>query len=93
MSFLKHSMPVEEFEQRYLAAFKQQAEPLDEECFQILDTLFSDVDAYWAECQPGNESNFEISEPALRARAKEALAKLERHLSKGRQERRTSKTP
>jgi hypothetical protein len=77
-AFLDEQIPVEEFEARYLSAFKSETEVMDEPVYRILDTLFSAVDAYWIECMPGEETAFLISEDQLRREAAKALAELER---------------
>lgn len=76
-TFLNHELTPEEFEQRYLAAFKAEPGGMDQARYQILETLFESVDAYWAECQPGQETAFEISEVQLRHDAAQALARIE----------------
>lgn len=74
--FLSGEVPVETFEKQYLQMFKNQKEPLGPVYFDILNSLFESVDAYWGECQVGQETAFTISEAQLRADAKEALQKL-----------------
>ena len=52
-AFLDGAMPVGEFEQRYLAAFKAEPGGMDPALFTILDWLFAAVDSYWSEVEPG----------------------------------------
>jgi hypothetical protein len=76
-SFLNHELSPDLFEQRYLAAFKAEPGGMDEALYQILETLFESVDAYWPECQPGEETAFQISEAQLRRDAAQTLSRLE----------------
>lgn len=76
-AFLDHDLAPEEFERRYLAAFKAEPGGMSQTLYQILETLFESVDAYFPECQPGQETTFEISEVQLRHDAAQALARLE----------------
>jgi hypothetical protein len=80
-AFLDRQLPVEEFERRYLAAFKEEPAGMDEELYSILDSVFGAVDAYWPECQPGQETAFEISEQRLREEVSAALVRLDRWLA------------
>lgn len=76
-SFLNHELSPATFEQRYLAAFKAEPGGMDQAAYQILETLFESVDAYWPECQPGQETPFQISEVQLRRDAMQTLTRLE----------------
>lgn len=76
-AFLNHELPVEEFEARFLEAFKAEPEDIDDSLFLVLDALFGAVDSYWSGCAPGEETAFLISEDQLRREAREALARLE----------------
>lgn len=76
-AFVSHELPVEDFERRYLAAFKAEPGGMEHTLYQILETLFESIDAYSPDCQPGQESAFEISEQQLRQDAQQALARLE----------------
>jgi hypothetical protein len=77
-AYLDGQLSTEEFERRYLDAFKSEAEGMSAELFSILDGLFSDVDSYSSECPTGQETSFVISEPMLRRQVALALARIER---------------
>ncbi|MGH2351044.1 MAG: colicin immunity domain-containing protein [Chloroflexota bacterium] len=77
-AFLQGTVSAGEFERRYLATFKAEQAPLSPPVFDVLEQLFSDVDAYSPDCRPGEESEFVISESHLRRAAAAALAELER---------------
>lgn len=79
-SFIDGSLPIQEFETQYLAAFKAETASMNPVLFQVLDELFSDVDAYSPDCPAGKETAFIISEARLRQRASAALEKLEQIL-------------
>jgi hypothetical protein len=49
---------------------------MDKKQFEILNGVFEAADCYWHECNPGQETAFEISEQQLRKEVKEALIKL-----------------
>lgn len=73
-SFLSHKMTAAEFERRYLHLFKADDEIRPDAVFEILDALFSDVDAYSAEF---GESDEHLTEPQLRDRAAKAYRSLQ----------------
>jgi Bacterial self-protective colicin-like immunity len=74
--FLDRRMLVEDFEQKFLKEFKSETVSSDFELSSILDRLFCSVDCYWAGCDEGEESAFEISESKLRKDAAIALKAL-----------------
>ena len=76
-AFLDGSLTAAEFESRYLATFKGEQARLRAPVFDVLQQLFSDVDAYSPDCSPGQESAFVISEARLREQAAAALRRLE----------------
>jgi hypothetical protein len=79
-AFVDGGLPVEEFERRYLAAFKAEPGGMDPAAFAILDRLFGAVDAYWSEVTPEQETPFLISEDRLREYARVALEQLAAYL-------------
>jgi hypothetical protein len=70
-SFLSRSIGVSDFETRYLDLFKQDDVIRPEEVFDVLDSLFSDVDAY-----SPHPAEDEIGEEQLRREAGEAYERL-----------------
>ena len=70
-SFLSGSIGVSDFETRYLDLFKHDDVIRPEEVFNVLDSLFSDIDAY----SPG-PADGEIDEDQLRGSASEAYRLL-----------------
>lgn len=78
--YITGKISVKEFEKRYNDFYGFGFEPNNERLFNILDRLFCEIDLYWENCQPGQESDFEISEPELRKRAEIALHQLEEYL-------------
>lgn len=70
-SFLTGSVNTPAFEGRYLDLFKQDEVIRPEEVFEVLDSLFSDVDAYSPE--PDDD---EIGDEQLRQRATQAYDRL-----------------
>jgi hypothetical protein len=77
-AFVAGSISVAAFDEQFLRTFKSEPEGMDGELFGILDRLFGAVDAYWHECNPGEESAFLISEATLRREATVALERLDR---------------
>ena len=70
-SFLSGSIGFRDFETRYLDLFKHDDVIRPEEVFNVLDSLFSDIDAYSPEPVDG-----EIDEDQLRGSASEAYRLL-----------------
>jgi hypothetical protein len=70
-SFLSRSIGLSDFEGRYLDLFKHDDVIRPEEVFNVLDSLFSDIDAYSP--QPADD---EIDEEQLRRSASEAYRRL-----------------
>jgi hypothetical protein len=60
------------FERAYLDMFKTEKETLTEDEFQVLDTLFSDVDAFCDD--PALLGTDDLDAQQLRAKCSEALA-------------------
>ena len=82
-NFVEHRLPVDEFERRYLEAYKAESDITDETVQDELWRLFTDVDAYSPMCKPGQETPLVISEQRLRSQARAALEKLRRLASLG----------
>ncbi|MFB7141475.1 colicin immunity domain-containing protein [Gottfriedia sp. NPDC056225] len=64
--FLAREITADEFQTRYLETFKETDDKMNIYLFEILNGVFESADCYWHECQPGAETNFEISEEQLR---------------------------
>jgi hypothetical protein len=73
--FVARKISADEFEQQFLGLFKSDSVISGTE-FQILDKLFSDVDAYCSDPDLIQDPRFDISENKLRASAQETLDKL-----------------
>jgi hypothetical protein len=82
-AFLNGNLSIEEFEARYLAAFKNERGEMDKQLFLILEDLFEDLDAYSPIWTQEDESPIRITEQRLRQEAFEALAQLEKYLCQG----------
>lgn len=80
-AFVDEAIPAKEFEARYLAAFKSEPGGMSPQLYSVLEKLFEDVDAYWEDCPPGQETAFIISEQRLRQEAKKALELLNHFLA------------
>jgi len=76
-TFVRGELPVAAFERQYLAAFKVEPAQLPVALYNLLEQVFSDVDAYSPNCLPGQETAFVISEVRLREQAAGALLALE----------------
>jgi Bacterial self-protective colicin-like immunity len=76
-TFVDQTLSIQDFEARYLEAFKSQPEGMHPKLFAVLDQFFADVDAYSPNCLPGEETAFCISESSLRQRAIDALKQLD----------------
>ena len=74
--FVDGRVGVSEFETRYLALFKSDATFWPEPTYQVLNTLFLDVDAYYPD--PAIRGPDDVDEEELRRRAAAALAELRR---------------
>jgi hypothetical protein len=74
--FINEVITVEDFERDYLKIFKNETEVMDNTLSEILNGVFESVDCYWHECQPGQETAFEISEQQLIKEVSKALVKL-----------------
>jgi hypothetical protein len=83
--FLQGEMSAEEFQIAYLHQFKNESRQFDEALFEVLDTLFGDVDAFCADPDKRAELDaqipgFYLDESELRQRvahASEQLAALQ----------------
>jgi hypothetical protein len=81
--FLRNEVTAQEFESLFLNWFKSDPGGMARPVFQVLDSLFAAVDAYWPECKPGQETKWMISEEELRRQAAKALEQLNRILREG----------
>jgi len=72
--FTNNEIDVGEFEQTYLRMFKNQQIELAKTFFQILDSLFADVDSYCSD--PELRSEEDLSEEQLREKCVRALERL-----------------
>ena len=72
--FLACKIGVDPFEERYLALFKAERQPMSERDFLILDELFADVDAYCGD--PDLRTADDLNETQLREKCKLALDRL-----------------
>ena len=75
--FVNGAMPVQEFERNYLQMVKSETCIFHEDTFKIIETLFSDVDAYCGDPEIANYNTndpfADIDESELRKRANQAL--------------------
>lgn len=79
--FLAGCISTTEFEAHYLDEFNnEQGGVMSDTLYLILEDMFENVDRYWHECTPANETDFEISEPTLRKYAQETLLYLKDYL-------------
>lgn len=76
--FVVGKISADEFEQQFLQLFKGDSKLLPGREFEILDKLFSDVDAYCSDSELIEDPRFDIGEAELRASAQEALEELVR---------------
>ena len=74
--FLNGVISVEDFEARYLRTFKDDSTIRDDNEYEILNRLFSDVDVFRSDANPS--SCGELNEDGLRDAASSALAALSR---------------
>ncbi|WP_088014284.1 colicin immunity domain-containing protein [Gottfriedia acidiceleris] len=74
--FLSRKASADEFQTSYFQMFKEANNKINKNIFKILNDVFESADCYWHECQPGEETSFEISEGQLRKEVAEALKKL-----------------
>lgn len=82
--FLDNQMSAEAFQSVYLDTFKRDDRPLDSVLFNILDTLFGDIDSFVSDpglrCElEAQTPGFYLDEPTLRRRVSEAYAELQHH--------------
>ena len=73
-AFTTRKTSAAEFEREYLQLFKEDNTQWPDAQFQVLDTLFADVDAYCADPKLRDEDD--LDEEALRSRAEAALSRL-----------------
>ncbi len=74
--FVEHRISADEFESRYLTAFKAgTGDVADDDIFETLDGLFADVDAYVADPTLRTDPE-DLDEEQLRACAARVLEKL-----------------
>ena len=74
-AFLEEQLTAVEFETRFLAMFKDEEKPFESSVFDILDRLFSDVDAFCADESLRDEED--LDEQELRERCDAAIRKLD----------------
>src|SRR5579859_7723381 len=74
-SFLDKRLTALEFERQFLRLFKDEPDPLASEAYEILNKLFSDVDAFCA--NPSLRSSKDLDELALVQSAENALRALD----------------
>lgn len=72
--FVKGQVTADEFERQYLTLFKQHTGDLSDSDFEVLNNLFTDVDAYCPD--PDLRDEDDISEEQLLSSAKSALLEL-----------------
>lgn len=80
--FIQHRMSADEFQIAYLKLFKNERRQLDEALFDVLDTLFGDVDAFSSEPTiraelEAQKPGFYLDEAKLRQRVVYAFERLE----------------
>ena len=75
--FVARKIAAADFERAYLDVFKSEKESLSAEDFDVLDRLFSDVDAYCGD--PTLRGPEDLDEQQLREKCAEALAALARN--------------
>lgn len=75
--FIEGRLSVSEFEASYLAKFKNEVREMDELTFEVLDSLFGDVDAFTDDSALLSENpEFYIDENQLRSRVSQAISQL-----------------
>ncbi len=72
--FIAGDITVSQFEVSYLKMFKDEARELPEDIFDVLNGLFTDVDAYCGD--PELRDDDDLGDEELLSSAKEALKKL-----------------
>ena len=80
-AFVEERIRPLEFESLYLRLFKNDPTMWPQEIFQVLNRLFSDVDAYFANATLRGPDN--LDEEQLRRRAEEALKRLQEVIEGG----------
>lgn len=80
--YLNGEMAVVDFQRAYLEKFKKEVARFDESTFDLLDTLFGDVDAYTSDQELLEENpSYYLDEEALRLRVVYTMTALQRKLS------------
>lgn len=74
--FVDGKISASQFEASYLELFKNETEILPEDVYSVLNSLFSDVDAYCKD--PVLRDNDDLNEDELLVCAKEALKNIKR---------------
>jgi Bacterial self-protective colicin-like immunity len=75
--FVEGAISPEEFKSAYLSRFKNEDRKLDEPLFDLLDSLFGDVDAFTNDQELLSESpTFYLNEVSLREKIVQALKEL-----------------
>jgi len=72
--FVTGDITASQFEVSYLEMFKNEAKELPEDTYDVLNSLFSDVDAYCGD--PELRDDDDLCDEELMSSAKEALKKL-----------------
>lgn len=79
-AFVNNVISVQEFERNYLQMVKKESFVFNEDTAKIIETLFSDVDAYCGDLEIANYDTddpfADINENELRKKAKDTLQQL-----------------
>lgn len=75
--FLARQLPVDQFQQMFLTAFKNENRKLDESEYLLLDELFGDVDSFTLNpALLAEQPDFYVDEETLRARVGQVAAHM-----------------
>ncbi len=75
--FIDGSISPEDFQNEYLSRFKNEKRKLDQPLFELLDSLFGDVDAFTSDKELLAENpGFYLDEVALRKKITQAFKKI-----------------
>ena len=75
--FLPRELSVEEFQSAYLDRFKNETRELDEPLFELLDSLFGDVDGFSTDpALIAEHPDFYLDEEGLRQKVDAAASRL-----------------
>jgi hypothetical protein len=86
--FLDNQLSTEAFQSEYLDMFKHDDRSIDSVVFNILDTLFGDIDSFVSDPSlrielESQTPGFYLDEPALRRRVSDAYAELKHYTEHG----------